>query len=396
MSLRRTALLFLSIALAATPCSVASFRVLWAKKAGSQSKLFAFERDGRAGFIDPSGKIVIPPQIEAGIDDVGDFADGLARVDRQGYIDQTGRWIIKQDFALANDFSDGLAQVLVSEPGDTSLTSRFLDTSGSVAGNILTGSTGEFSEGLAWFEAKGKPGVRSLKPVVYIDYPGLKGFIDKTGAVAIKAEYADAGPFLEGVARVVLDGYCHIATLDGREDGSPTTGVPTSCGGRPPDANTPCRTGFIKLDGSFAIPPEFESAGDFHEGLAAVRVGGLWGFVDRTGTLAIRPSFEQVRWFQEGLASVRVGSKWGFIDTSGAVVIPPRFDKTTDFSDSLALVIAGGKSSYIDRAGRVTLGGPFREATPFVHGLAAILLSENHVAYIDKSGKHVFDYHRRQ
>ena len=52
---------FLFLALAAQPCLIAPVRKLWAKKRGSESKLFAFERNGRIGFIDPAGKVIIKP-----------------------------------------------------------------------------------------------------------------------------------------------------------------------------------------------------------------------------------------------------------------------------------------------------------------------------------------------
>jgi hypothetical protein len=50
---------------------------------------------------------------------------------------------------------------------------------------------------------------------------------------------------------------------------------------------------------------------------------------------------------------------------------------------------------FIDRQGKTRLAGKFAEVTPFVHGLAAVLLSEHHVAYIDKSGATVFQYDRK-
>jgi hypothetical protein len=76
-------------------------------------------------------------------------------------------------------------------------------------------------------------------------------------------------------------------------------------------------------------------------------------------------------------------------------MIPPRFEGVEAFSDSLAIVYVRRRSSYIDRSGRTKIAGPFREATPFVHGLAAVLLNDKHVAYIDHTGKTVFDYFRR-
>lgn len=388
----------LLLALAAEPCSVSQGRKLWSKKPGSESRLFAFERNGRVGFIYPAGKIIVDPTIVAPIEDVGDFSNGLARVDHQGYVDETGQWAIKQDFWWEFDFSDRLGQVMVDDPnqknGEVGLV---LDTAGKVVARVPAFHTGEFSEGLAALEAEGKPAVRKFEPgnFVYRDYPGLKGFIDRTGGIVIKPEFADVGPFIGGLARAVLDGYCHIATREGGREGTPTTGYPGDCGGAPADAVSPCKVGFINPQGGFAIPPRFEAAQDFQEKLAAVKIVGLWGFIDTNGTLVVPPRFEQVQSFREGLAAVKIDGKWGFIDRAGRLTIPPRFEGVEAFSDSLAIAYNRGRSFYIDLNGRTKIAGPFRESTPFVHGLAAVLLTEKHVAYIDHTGKTVFDYFRR-
>jgi hypothetical protein len=76
--------------------------------------------------------------------------------------------------------------------------------------------------------AEGKPFVRKFEPgnFVYRDYPGLKGFIDRTGKIVIKPEFAEVGPFVNGLARAVLDGYSHIATWDdGRRAAHPALAV---------------------------------------------------------------------------------------------------------------------------------------------------------------------------
>lgn len=92
---------------------------------------------------------------------------------------------------------------------------------------------------------------------------------------------------------------------------------------------------------------------------------------------------------------MKIHDRWGFIDRTGSVTIPARFEQVESFSDSLAIAYRAGRSLYIDRNGRTQIAGPFRESTSFVHGLAAVLLAEKHVAYIDQSGKIVFDYFRR-
>lgn len=388
----------LLLALTVKPCSMSAVRELWSKRPGSESGLFAFEKGGKIGFIDSAGKVVIHPTIVAQIEDIGDFSDGLARVDHQGYIDESGRWVIRQDYWWEYDFSDGLARVEADDPNNKNGKIGFvLDRTGKVVAQVPAFRTFDFSEGLAAYEAEGKPGVRKFEPGNFLcrDYPGLKGFVDQTGKIVIRAVFADVGPFVGGLARAVVDGYCHITWPDGSWQGSPTSGYPTDCGGAPADAVSACRAGFINSRGEFAIEPRFEAAQDFQEHLAAVMIDGLWGFIDTSGMLVIPTRFEQVQGFREDLAAVKMDGKWGFIDKSGNTVIPPRFEQVESFSDSLALAYRQGRPFYIDRTGRTKIAGGFQEATPFVHGLAAVLLSETHVAYIYHSGKTVFNYFRR-
>ena len=85
------------------------------------------------------------------------------------------------------------------------------------------------------------------------------------------------------------------------------------------------------IPGAFIIPPKFERAGQFSEGLAAVQVseaeGWKWGYIDKSGNFVIKPQFDQAEDFSEGLAAVRIGDEatgeWGFIDRSGNIVISP-------------------------------------------------------------------------
>ncbi len=381
-------------AVCAWACSMSYSRRLWAKLPGSKSLLFAFERNGRVGFIDRHGNIVIPPTLQVPIEEVGDFSDGLARVNGKGYIDQNGRLAIQQKPRWEEDFADGLAWVNL-ESGSQSI---LLDRTGSPLLTWLDSRVRAFSEGLAAFETPGKPGIRRLESrnFFYRDFPGPKGFLNRQGQVVIEPTFAEVGPFRDGLAVAVLDGYCHIATANGVRQGSPTSGYPGSCGGAPEDAVTPCRAGFIDPTGRFAIEARFESAQDFSEKLAAVRIDGLWGFIDAKGEIAIPPRFQEVKPFSEGLAAVKLAGKWGFIDKSGRIAIPPTFQDVDPFSDSRALAHHGKGAFYIDRHGKTVIPGPFKEATPFVNGLAAVLLSDTQVAYIDHAGKTVFQYSRRR
>ena len=52
------------------------------------------------------------------------------------------------------------------------------------------------------------------------------------------------------------------------------------------------------------IPPQFDEAVKFSEGLAAVFIECRWGYIDKTGALVIKPQFKFASEFSEGLAAV--------------------------------------------------------------------------------------------
>src|SRR5947209_5736016 len=69
---------------------------------------------GTWGYIDKTGKVVVPAQFAEGLD----FADGLAAVkigENWGYIDQTGKAVISPQFAAGRNFAGGMAAVKIKD-----------------------------------------------------------------------------------------------------------------------------------------------------------------------------------------------------------------------------------------------------------------------------------------
>src|SRR5262250_2522337 len=80
----------------------------------SATELFAVYKDGKSGFIDSTGKVVIPLQF----DSANGFNEGLALVTLKGkkfFIDATGRTVFEAKFDIIRDFSEGLAAVNIGE-----------------------------------------------------------------------------------------------------------------------------------------------------------------------------------------------------------------------------------------------------------------------------------------
>jgi hypothetical protein len=79
---------------------------------------------------------------------------------------------------------------------------------------------------------------------------------------------------------------------------------------------------------------------------------GKWGFIDQTGKTIIPPRFNSAQEFSEGLAPVMVGGKFGFADQAGKLVIPASFSEARNFAEGLAPVGVGRKTGYIDKTGK--------------------------------------------
>ena len=144
--------------------------------------------------------------------------------------------------------------------------------------------------------------------------------------------------------------------------------------------------GYADLEqGRLLLPPVYQDAGPFREGLAVVRLGdrfglidrdgvwridcgrydyvgplsggralvrrdGLYGFIDRHGREAIAVRYPFACRFHEGRAVVRIGDKYGYIDTEGRQAIPPVFDRAYRFIGGKARVNRCGETFFIDKS----------------------------------------------
>lgn len=250
---------------------------------------------GKWGYIDVSGKFVIPPKFGNG----DSFSEGLAEVSvdgRWGFIDRAGEFVIEPQYYSTQPFSEGLA-IVRREMGEPFLV---VDKTGKVLFEVPYPWIGAFSDGHAVFSSK--------------DNSNKSGYIDRSGNQVTPAVYGSSHRFSDGLAAVWLDG----------------------------------KMGYIDKEGRTAIAFKFELAGDFSEGMAPACVETGCGFIDKNGRFVIDPRFFDAEPFKNGYARVYdENGKVGFIDRSGKVVIEPQFEEAEDFIDGLAEIREGDPVSYL-------------------------------------------------
>ncbi len=348
-------------------CSFAP--LVWSPTDPNTDPLYPFQERGKTGFIDQTGKIVIPPTFEY----ADEFHDGLVETEVSDgvYADKTGKIVIGHKFYRGWGFSEGLAAAMDQYGGKWG----YIDRTGVFVisprfATVPSGYVSSFSGGFAAIEVKGKT-----------------GYIDHSGEFVILPQFLKGEGFSEGFARVIVEGPCLYSNFGGCPD---IRAFPA--GTKPVNDLAPCKFSFTDTSGH-VFAKRFEQAGAFREGFAPVSVHGKWGFIDRTGELLIEPQFDWAESFSEGLAAVREGDRWGYVNRSGAIAIAPQFTVAGEFSNGLA--VAGDSYAsfrYIKTDGATAFGETFRAAGKFHKGLANVIDTHGKRAYIDVGGQIVFRY----
>jgi hypothetical protein len=320
------------------------------------------------GFVDTNGR-VIPPDWE----DTSYFSGGRAAVRRNGkwgFIDKTGNIVIDLEWDRAGPFSEGLAPV--AKDGWCG----FIDLAGKLVVPLEWKQVSFFSGGMAAVSRNRK-----------------SGFINSTGTVTVPVEwdlldvrelvgelpcgdgdFARAWWALERADRMVdfargrrHDPQFHNGSAPIKMRGSrgffDRTGVTY--------VTDPCGA-LLTTNDRVDVPPNNESSLYFPFGLAAVRKGNKWGFVEQRGKTIIPLVWDDVDAFSEDLAGVSKDGHWGFVDASGKVAIDVDLDNVKPFSNGLAPAKKGGKWGYVDKDGKTAIEFSYDQSSMFYDGLACI------------------------
>jgi hypothetical protein len=303
-----------------------------------QEGLSAVRLGNKYGFIDSEGHMVIPPQF----DDASSFSEGLAKVKvgtQWGYIEKSGKMVIEPQYKFALAFHQGLASV------SSERISGYLDKTGKMVFTIDPSGIGSsFSEGFA-----GVSQHQGGKDTAF--------FVDLTGKQAFPSTYYIVGNFSDGLAIVEKDSD---------------------------------KIGYIDRTGKLAIPFQTGAPwGGFAEGLAVFFLPkNRVVYIDKTGKIAIVGDFVRADPFSEGLAAVQL--KTG-----------PNTTKTVKNAGSTVTIFtAGVKYGYIDKSGKLVIPAQFEEAGRFIGGLARVCMestaevdpfgAKKPCGYIDTTGKTVW------
>jgi hypothetical protein len=295
-----------------------------------------------------------------------------------GYADATGKIVIEPKFSMGEPFENGFAAVwdhdsnyLINTKGKRATAPNAEVCAGFSEGLILAkvnGKYGYLNEAFKWaIEPRFDFALNFSQGLALVKINNKFGYIDRRGKLVIQPQFDYAQGFSDGLAAIGISKHPEsVNSRFSREESC--TIIPESCS-----------YGYINRAGEMVIKANYKYMSGFSEGLAAVstgtpsinvmsRVRGHSGYIDKTGKVAIELKYNDARDFSEGLAAVMVGNKYGYIDKKENIVIPPTFETASEFKNGLALVSIG-ETSY-----------------DFEHSVAHIIFHGVH-GYINRTGE---------
>jgi hypothetical protein len=338
--------------------------------------------DGKMGYRDNTGKLIIPFWYEHAYKFRGDYAFVSRQSDGYGYIDKSGKFVIQP--------TGNVGPELYKYTPD------------------LLEDTFSFSEGLVAMASIDKK----------VKSPGVTtkiGFINAAAKYVVLSDYNDAHRFSEGLAFVAKTNTVLI-NKDQFDYYSKKMGITAVGQYKGKYCYYDTKYGYVDKTGKLAIPLKFTKdlsdwiySLNFSEGMA-VGITKV-GFIDHKGNYVIKPQYtyalgtgeiQDAYRFSEGLAAVAVSdsngsTRWGYVNTKGEFVIPPVYMAAESFSEGVAQVVNSDSThSYIDKNGNQACNGlRVYAAAAFHEGVALVRteLSNGQLkyGYIDKTGNYVIE-----
>lgn len=355
---------------------------------GQSQSLFRIVENGKVGYINVKGDVVIQPKFICG----NDFSDGLASVrlnGKYGFIDFGGQFIIKPKYDYASNFNNGIACVYINGNPffidkndnvilDTSYSSiKFIDKYKAVVQtksrhqgvidlktkkliiDTVFLSIGTFQNSIAIVTDKVTKNKKD-------DYKVRYAVIDSIGNLVVPyGKYEEISEFIDGYARVEIG--------DKRNKDGNIDGVIDSKGNllfqRPYKNNSSIR-------------------GNFHDGLAVVSLYKYWipekkgtswtseksyeGYINLKGEVVLNDTLnENLKAFSDGRTFVQDKNKnYRIIDTKFNPIGKDTFENIQDdgFKNGFAVVDKGGNWGIIDTSGKFIVEPKYEE----IHNVGVI------------------------
>lgn len=288
-----------------------------------------------------NNNVATQPKLKNGFTDAGSFSEGLAPImannGKWGFIDKKGKLVIlpKYEYNLFMSFHNGACSVslnrklhLIDKSGKDLVPEDY--TISGLTGNNFVVISKDRKIGLMDYSGKIIIPVGLYNQIFYVEplklfkvYQNRKvGYLDLNGNEVLPPKYT------------YLD-------FENMED--------------PIQATSGNKSGFIDVSGKEIVSFKYDDVSLFSDGFARVRLDDKYGFIDKKGNEIIALKYQRADNFSEDFASVQIQDKWGVINAADEMVIPAVYEEISKFNTGLAIVQQNKKFGVIDKKGRIII-----------------------------------------
>lgn len=313
----------------------------------------------------------------------------------QGFIDLTGKEVVKPKYKFIDRVSDTLYRAVDKDTGKGAL----INAKG---------------EALTEFQYDDIQGFEEGYSLVYIEDTGKYGVIDESGKEIVVPKYESLFSYKEGYFAFVDGDRAGFVDVNGKEivieNAAAVEPFSDSLAVFQDKNEKDYKFGIIDKNFKLVLEPKYRIIVPFQEGFAsyAVRENNKmkWGFLNREGKPVIEAKYDFVQMFHQGRAIVKQGAKYGLIDESGKEIVSPKYEMVIEFGDHLYAVnlggwlhhgVVGGKWGLMDGNGKLLTEVKYDAMLPDIYGDKGYFsvcrfegeFSEEHWGILNAQGKEV-------
>lgn len=167
--------------------------------------------------------------------------------------------------------------------------------------------------------------------------------------------------------------------------------------------------GCIDIHGNEILTPDYEYMGKRSEGKIVIMKNNVWGLFDiRTLQLKLILNIEYLGIYKDGVCRFNMGGTfdkislkttggtWGYMDCNGNVIIAAQYDGAMKFSEGIAAVKRDDKWGFINKEGNVVVSCEYDEVdSSFKDGIGK-LVRNGEIFLFDKSGRLIDSYEQEK
>lgn len=148
--------------------------------------------------------------------------------------------------------------------------------------------------------------------------------------------------------------------------------------------------GYMDENYEVVIKQKYDFCKPFSEQIAGVKSGKKWGYINMKGDYIIKPKYSKIFPFKEDVAWVKYKDKWTLIDKKGNNLTKEIYSKVQNFSDGLSLTKKEDQYFFINKKGKAVIQLDLDDIHGFKDGLS-LVRKGNKYGYINNVGKFVWD-----